>query len=72
MHRIFAKQVYGLDPTHTTYLVAMNYIFGSPKTKNINKSHFREFDILKFIEGQKGKKQTANVVEEKLNKIFGA
>ena len=72
LRHIFEKQVYGLAPTHTTYLVAMNYIFGSPKTKNINKSHFREFDILKFTEGQKGKKQTANVVEEKLNEIFGA
>lgn len=72
LRHIFEKQVYGLAPTHTTYLVAMNYIFGSPKTKNINKSHFREFDILKFTEGQKRKKQTGNVVEEKLNEIFGA
>ena len=72
MHRIFAKQVYGLDPMHITHRVSINYIFGSPKTKNINKSHFREFDILKFTEGQKEKKQTGNVVEEKLNEIFGA
>lgn len=69
LRHIFEKQVYGLAPSHTIYLVATNYIFGSPKTKNINKSHFKEFDLLKYVKEQKGKKKEGTL-EEKLREVF--
>lgn len=48
----------------------ISYIFHSPKTKNIDKSHFNEFNPLKFIETQRGKRKGGTSLEETLEAVF--
>lgn len=64
LKHIFEHQVYGIAPTEIIYNIAINFIFGSEKTKAFSRSNFAEYDILK--DAQEG----PDKVQEKLDKLF--
>jgi hypothetical protein len=47
LKHIFEYQVYGIAPTEIIHRIAINYIFGSPRTNGISSDHFKILDYEK-------------------------
>ena len=63
LKHIFKYQVYGLAPTKIIYRIALNFILGFDKNKEITEYNFKCVDTVPLV--KEGK------LEEELEKIFG-
>lgn len=62
LKHIFEKQVFGLAPTDIIYRIAVSFILGFDKTKQIKKHNLRKFDVTPFLPD--------GSLEKKLNETF--
>lgn len=63
LKHIFKYQVYGLAPTEIIYKIALNFILGFDKNKEITKHNFKCVDTVPLVK--------EGILEEELDKIFG-
>lgn len=63
LKHIFKYQVYGLAPTKIIYRIALNFILGFDKNKEITEYNFKCVDTVPLVKD--------GILEEELDKIFG-
>lgn len=63
LKHIFERQLYGLAPTEIIYRIALNFLLGFDKNHEIDASHFRKLDALKYAK--------AGTLREKIDELFG-